>query len=172
MNKRMLCGVLVLILVTVMALTFSACGNGESKDKVGDGPQAKGKKVDIEKLASDIVANVTFRDQIEKVEVRIPMTVYGLEEKDVEKCVVYMSTGATAEEVAIFEAKSENAAKKIEKQCKFRVESQRSGYENYQPEELKKLATPVIHRSGKYVLLCICDDVEKVKSIIEEAFKQ
>ena len=73
-----------------------------------------------------------------------------------------MGGGATAEEVAVFEAKSEKYAKELETTlAKERIERKKLDFESYIPAEMTKLNSPVIVRKGKVVAVCIADKVSK-----------
>ena len=83
---------------------------------------------------------------------------------------LYLSSGATAEEIAVFEAKDDAAAERLLAAAKERVEVQKTAFEDYAPAEMTKLNNAVVERSGKIVALCIADDSsvaqKKVKELI------
>ena len=75
---------------------------------------------------------------------------------------LYLGGGSTAEEIAVFEAKSESYAKTIEtKLAPKRIENKKKDYENYMPAEMTKLKSPVIVRKGNVVAVCIADSVSE-----------
>ena len=52
------------------------------------------------------------------------------------------SGGATAEEIACFEAKDSDSAAKIKTALENRIDSQKKAFENYQPQEMTKAQQP------------------------------
>ena len=97
-------------------------------------------------------------------------TLYQISEQDAIKQKVYVSSGATAEEIAVFEAADADAAQRIEKAVLQRVAGQQASFKDYLPAELPKLNDPFIMVLDKYVVLCISDDNEKVKTELNRLF--
>ncbi len=155
MKKRFFC----LLMAAVLAFAPACARKGG------------GKAADVEKLADEIVKTEKFVDQMSAVEQKTAVKIYGLEADDVAKAKVYESTGATAEEVAAFEAKDEDAAGRIRSAAAERVEDQKSAFEDYQPKEMTKLKTPLLMRQGKYVLLVVADDTSAAKQIADRYFQ-
>ena len=79
----------------LIALTLTACGGGKSKDVT----------VDTAKLADELLTTVTS-DELSKMSVD-PSTVYLYQSDDVTSAIAYASSGATACEVAVIEAKTQ-----------------------------------------------------------------
>lgn len=154
MKKRIACFLAVLLLFTA-----------------GCSKQSSTVNLDVDGLADQIIKAVKFSDQMSVIKQKTAVTIYGLDEKDVVKSKVYESTGATAEEVAVFEGKDETAAANINKAALNRVETQRTSYKDYQPKEIEKLKNPLIVTKGKYVILCIADDTSPAQKAIDEAAK-
>lgn len=95
---------------------------------------------------------------------------YGISEGDVVSGRLYLSSGATAEEIAVFEAKDDTAAERLLAAARERVEAQKTAFEDYAPAEMAKLNSAVVERNGKIIALCIADDSaaaqKKVKQLI------
>ncbi|MCI1966164.1 MAG: DUF4358 domain-containing protein [Oscillospiraceae bacterium] len=153
MKKGILCAAAVLMIL------LPGCSGGE-----------KTKTVDVQKVAEGLISSVEFKDQMSTLNQDTAVKIYGMEDGDVVKATVYESTGATAEEVAAFEAKDEEAAGRIKEKAEQRIEDQRAGFQDYQPAEMKKLEAPVLEEKGKYVILCVSDDNETAKKTIDGFF--
>ena len=155
-----------------MLFAMSACGGNEDsntgKASRNDKPN---KVVDVDKAAESILSGIGFKDQMTKVDKDVIENLYLIKEKDVKKCAVYVSTGATAEELAVFEAKNAKSADKILKQCKLRVKIQKSAFEVYNPDEVGKLSNSVVKKSGDYVVLCVSENKDKASELIKSALK-
>lgn len=125
---------------------------------------------DVNAVADEIVKAVKFKDQMSSIEQKTAVRLYGLEDADLQKARVYESTGATAEEVAAFEAKDDTAAAKVEQAAQQRVEDQKAAFQDYQPKEMAKLKAPLMVRSGKYVVLVVADDTSAAKTVTDKYF--
>jgi hypothetical protein len=96
---------------------------------------------------------------------------YGFGDGVVRNMKVYESTGATAEEVAVFEAKDEASAQTVKKAAQDRIENQKEGFQDYQPKEMTKLKNPILVQSGKYVVLCVSNDNTAAQKAIDGIMK-
>ena len=85
--------------------------------------------------------------------------------------IMYMGSGSTAEEVAVFTAPDEETARTTEENVQSFLDDQSDSFEKYIPEETKRISNAVLEKKGKYVVLCVCGDSDKAKEIIEKAFK-
>lgn len=147
------------------ALMLSA-GCAKQQPGASGAPRA----ADVNAVADEIVKTVKFKDELSPVAQKTAVNLYGLDAADVAKARVYESTGATAEEVAAFEAKDDAATAKVEQAVQQRVEDQKSAFQDYQPKEMTKLKAPLMVRSGKYVVLVVADDTSAAKSVTDKYF--
>jgi hypothetical protein len=127
--------------------------------------------MDVDSVADGIMKAVTFKDQMSEVKEKTALTIYGLDAASVTKAKVYESTGATAEEVAVFEGKDEKAAGTVKEAVQKRVETQKESYKDYVPAELEKLKKPLIIEKGRYVVLCVADDTSPAQKVVDSAAK-
>lgn len=137
-------------------LCLSACGS-------------KTVTMDVATVASDMSTQVTFKDQLEEIDLSSALSVYGIDEAKVKSGVVYMGTGATAEEIAVLEAASANDVADVKAGVENRVEAQKEACENYLPDEMEKLNRAYIAVEGNYVILCVCDDTAQAKEVVNKA---
>ena len=156
MAKKMMT---VMITVCLCAVLLTGCGSEKSLS------------VSASQLADKLAQEVGFTDQMSKTEERILYTLYDMEESAVSEAVVYMSTGATAEEIAVITVSDAGNVSKAEEAVKARVESQKEAFENYVPEELTKLSDPVIRTVGNTVILCVSNHNDKAEQIIDSVIK-
>ena len=117
-----------------------------------------------------IKAGVTFKDELAPPADAAFATLYDVKDGDVTKHAVYVSSGATAEEIAVFEAKDADAAARVKTAVDQRIADLKEGFENYVPGEMTKLNNPVVEVKGKYVLLCICDKPDEARTVIDKLF--
>lgn len=124
--------------------------------------------VDVPKAADRLIAGISFSDQMAAVDDKVTQRLFGLGDGDAVESKVYEGTGATAEEVAVFEAKDADAAGRIRDAAEKRVEDQREAFRDYQPKEMEKLKSPVLEVKGNYVFLCVSDDNDAAEKLIGE----
>ena len=91
------------------------------------------------------------------------------EDGQVEKSKVYMSGNATADEIVVVQCKDEDAAKKAGELLNTRVKNQKDLFSTYNADEAAKLDKAIVKTSGKYAVLCVCDDYDKAESILKDA---
>ena len=136
MKKRMLSFLLAL------ALLFCLAGCG-----------ATGGSLDIQALAEDLLKNGEFSDELWKIDDSMVKKLYNVD--DYTQALVYVGSGATAEELALFAFPSEDAAAQGLQKAKDRLESQIADYRTYLPQEVPKLQNAVAEQWGKYVIVCV-----------------
>lgn len=136
---------------------------------VGCGEEAV--TVDVKQMAADLKANLEFVDELSEVDTETALALYGLTTEQVPNSSVYMSSMATAEEIAVFEAKDSETLEQVKAAVDQRIVDQRKAYEDYVPGELEKLTDPTIVVKGNYVVLCVSDDDDASKKEIESLMK-
>lgn len=157
---------LVLILgIAVIAISaLTAC----SDKKQAETAKEEAVKIDVTALADELKNGVTFQDEMTELEDSMFEMVYVIDPADVADKKVYISTGATAEEIAVMEGKDAESAKRIKEGLEQRIEDEKANFETYVPEEMKKLESPVLVEKGNYVILCISNENEKALEIINQ----
>ena len=142
---------------SVLALT--ACsGSGGSK-----------KEIDVAKTADELNSSVITTDQLTETKSEMLGSIYFFEDGQVEISKVYMSGNATADEIVVVSCKDEEAAKEVENLLKMRVKNQKELFSTYKPDEAAKLDKAIVKSSGKYAVMCVCDDYDKAESILKDA---
>lgn len=149
-------------IAAMMAAALMFCAGCAQQPKVN---------VDASAAADKIIASVKFDDQMSAVDDKTAQKLYGFGDGVVRNMKVYESTGATAEEVAVFEAKDEASAQTVKKAAQDRIENQKEGFQDYQPKEMTKLKNPVLVQSGKYVVLCVSNDNTAAQKAIDGIMK-
>ena len=112
-------------------------------------------------MAAKIYDKIKFKDELTPVAESIIISNYKIDPSKVRAATLMLGGGATAEEIAVFEATSEAEAKKIETLAKERIERRKKDFENYIPAELTKLKSPVIVRNKNIVAVGVADKVSK-----------
>ncbi len=126
------------------------------------------KTINVNELASALMAEGKFAEQLTEVSAEITEKRYGLEADDVEECAAYAGTKAVVDEVAVFKAANlENVKEQVEQH----IDAQKDSYSSYRPDEVPKLDDCVVTVSGDYVIVCVSEDSSVAESIIEKYTK-
>ncbi len=149
------------ILLTLLMVVLVAAGCSSSQ------PAA----LDVQQTADKLAQEVSFQDQLTKMDQDAALKLYDLTADDVETASLYVGTGATAEEISVWQGKDADAAKKIQDAVNTRIENQKESFVDYNPEEMPKLENPVVVAKGNYVVLCLSGDNENAKKIIDGCFQ-
>lgn len=144
------------IMFLIMLGTLAGCSKEKKEDRV----------IDVHTMAQSLLNDITYEDQLTKVEGNMFQMIYGISQEDIEEYEAYVSTGATAEEIAVIKAKDEATAESMEEKLTERVEAQKNSFANYIPKEVEKLEEAVVYQEGVYVILSISNDDEKAEEII------
>ncbi|HIW73276.1 MAG TPA: DUF4358 domain-containing protein [Firmicutes bacterium] len=124
--------------------------------------------IDVVALADALKAAVPFEDELAEPSEAAVSNIYDLDDADVAAKKIYVGSGATAEEIAVFEGTDEAAAGRIRAAVDQRIADQRSAFEDYNPEEQEKLSDPVVVTAGRYVILCVSNDNDAAEKCIDE----
>lgn len=144
----------------MMAITLclTACGGGSSKDIT----------VDVDKLANELQSETVTSDTLSSTAAELLSSIYFVDADQMTKGAAYMSSGATACEVAVIECKEASQTSEVEKLFKTRVTNQSELFASYNAGEVSKLDKAIVKTSGKYAVLVVCDDTDKAEKILKE----
>lgn len=156
MKKEMLIIIIIVVIVVIDAVILFT---NNKKDIT----------IDINKLAEDIIQNIKFEDELNKVDKETANKLYDI--NNAVSQIVYMSSGATAEEIAIFEFEDEENCKKALEKANNRIEGQKQSFKDYMPKEMKKLEDAIIINKNKYLIVCITDNQEDIEKIVNKYIK-
>ncbi|MDR2770782.1 MAG: DUF4358 domain-containing protein [Clostridiales Family XIII bacterium] len=148
----------------------SACFLALAVLLAGCGGNRAGAEFDPRDLAKSLIDGITFDDQMEAASDNAFYALYAVDSSDesIAAFVLYTSTGATAEEVSVIEARDEESAETVTEHARARISSQKAEFKNYAPQEMAKLNDPVLVCAGKYVILCLSNDNAAAEKIIED----
>ena len=123
--------------------------------------------IDVSNTAAALVEALSFEDELSEIDEGIVPMLYELPDTVVETAV-YISSGATAEELSVFSFSEEKGAKEKEENIKLRIESQKESFENYIPDEVKRLEKAVIYRKGCDLIFGVSSDEDILTKIETE----
>lgn len=146
----------LLLCMAVLVFCLAGCSKG-----------GKDITVDVDKLAQELQAETVTSDTLTSTAQEMLSSIYFVDADQMTKGTAYMSSGATACEVAVIECKEASQTGDVEKLFKTRVSNQSELFASYNAGEVTKLDNAVIKSSGKYVVLCVCDDTAKAEEILK-----
>ncbi|PKM74208.1 MAG: hypothetical protein CVU91_03955 [Firmicutes bacterium HGW-Firmicutes-16] len=147
---------LILLAFCITVGAFSGCTQ-----------KAKPTEYDLKAIAAQLQESGAFSDFLSPITKVIAESFYGFEDADVTECVVYCSTGATTEEIALFKCANEEAATKLKANAEKRTETQKAIYESYAPKEPPKLDDAIVTKNGLYVFYIVSDDSAKAQAVLD-----
>lgn len=130
----------ILPFLLALSLLFGVAGCGST-----------GGTLDMQALAEDLLKNGGFSDELWKIDDSMVQKLYNMD--DYTQALVYVGSGATAEELALFAFPSEDAATQGFEKAQARLESQIADYRTYLPQEVPKLQNAVAKQWGKYAIV-------------------
>lgn len=151
-------GYVVVIIVVITVVLGIILFTNKSKDV----------KIDVDELTKILMQNIKFEDEMNLADSETIKILYNIDNAITQK--VYLSSGATAEEIAIFEFKNKNEANEAIKQVNTRIENQKESFRNYLPKEMSKLENAIIIKKNQYIIMCVTED-ENGQNIIESYIK-
>ena len=179
-NKIKMLAAISVLTLTASTVLYGCGGSGNAKSSAAKSASQTASTsskassatvaVDVTKVADRLKTEIKYDDKLAEPEEETVDILYpGLPQDKIKAKKIYVSSsGGTAEEIAAFEANDEETAKAVETLLNARIDTQKSSFENYVPEELKRLENAFVIRKGNYVYLSVSADPDKAKSIIEE----
>ena len=143
--------------LTAAVLFIAGCGAGTAKT------------IDGSELAKSLATEITYEDTLKELD-QDEISMYMDIPEGVES-VVYMGSGSTAEEVGVFTAEDSETAKATMDNVQEYLDDQQESFQDYKPEEAKRVGNAVLEQKGNYVILCVSGDSDTARKVIEEAFK-
>lgn len=146
-----------LISIIIVTTLFGCSGQKDTND------------IDIVDLSDQLLKGAEFEDELSAVDDTTVKKLYNID--NYVKASVYISSGATAEEIALFEFENKETTEDGMKKATDRIEEQKSDFESYIPKEIPKLDNAVIRQSGRYLLVCVSNS-DKAEEIITQYIKK
>ena len=127
--------------------------------------------IDIQKLGEELVNSKIFEDSLSQVDKDSIIKKYNFDSQKIKDINSYVGTGATAEEILIIELIKKDDKNVITENIKTKIQERKQDFENYLPKEVFKLENYNLESKGNYIILCISNDFDKAKEIIDKYIK-
>lgn len=147
--------IIAILMLCLFIPALAACGGEEVS-------------IDIQAAGDALNSEVAFVDTLTQIPAESAVSLYGLEADAVADAVVYVSSGATAEEISVWEAASDSDTEAIIEAVTLRMASQAENYADYKPAEVPKLENFVLKVKGNYVAVCVSDDNDTAETVLAE----
>lgn len=145
----------IALLALSAALVLAGCGG-------------KTKTVDIVPgdAAAALVEQVDFKDSLQEAAGDVAAQFYNLDDTITDYAIYISGSGATAEEVAVLRVEKEADAAHAQEIINARLDTLKDMFENYRPDEMVKIGSPVIETRGNVVYFVCTDDTRGAKDAI------
>ena len=134
------------------------------------GCQKKEKEYNIDPadLTDDVLQNVKFASDMIEVDKDSLATLYTID--DGIEVKAYIAGGTIADEIVVFTAPDKEASGRMLKHAETYIQDRIEAFSEYAPAEVAKLQKSYTEQKGKYVVVCITDDIDNAKEIINRHF--
>lgn len=149
----------VVLVVLSMAAMLCACGKTEGKTPA------------TADVARAVKESTSFAELIELNNDNIGRRYYGIDLDSIEEyCVMVCSSGARADEIAVFKMKEQDDVEDMLEIIRERKQELYDSFVDYVPEEIGKIENATIGSNGNYVYLIVCDKRAEAKAAVEACF--
>ncbi len=138
--------------ILILLLMLSACSQQDVS-------------INIKDLSDKLLQQVAFEDELVQINKEKAALLYNIENAANE--YVYIGSGATAEEIAVFEFNNIQEAKNALQSAQNRISQQKADYAAYNPKEIQRLDNAIVKNTGRYLIVCVSEG-DTAKKIIGE----
>ena len=143
------------LIAIAIIFSFGACTKNEKKVYKAD------------PTADALIAGLSFGDTLEKSTADAAYSLYSIDPTLCVNAAIYVGSGATADEVAVFNCTDPLAAEYVLESVNARIDYLREGYSDYGPDQVPKIDSAAVITSGSTVILCVCENPEDVNDVLE-----
>lgn len=149
--------VIILLFMCLFTLSLFGCVDSQSEDKI----------YDADMTADALNAQLRFGEQLEKSTADALFSIYGIDPSLCTKAAFYAGSGATADEIAVFNCNDKDAFDSVLTAVNSRIEYLRNGYSSYGPDQVPKIDSASVITNENTIILCICENPDAVNSVLE-----
>ncbi len=127
-------------------------------------------KIDCDRIAQDIIKELNFTYNMNKVSNGMIYDIYRIETEKIKSASIYMSSGALADEVAVFELDQNNglSSEEVRDGISLHIEDRIKQMEGYNPKEVQKLKKAFVYSKDGVIVLCVSQNPETIKTKIDK----
>ena len=147
----------VAFLLAIVCLAALLTGCGGSK-----------KTMEPRAFVDDVLANANFTDSLNQLSDDVVAQYYGVDSADYTSAIAYGGTAATAEQIAVFEAKDSAAAERILSALQTFVAEKVEAYKSYGPATAMSLENAPVKIIGNCVVAVVCADSDSALKVVDQ----
>ena len=147
----------VAFLLAIVCLAALLTGCGGSK-----------KTMEPRAFVDDVLANANFTDSLNQLSDDIVAQYYGVDSADYTSAIAYGGTAATAEQIAVFEAKDSAAAERILSVLQTFVAEKVEAYKSYGRAAAMSLENAPVEIIGNCVVAVVCADSDSALKVVDQ----
>lgn len=147
----------VAFLLAIVCLAALLTGCGGSK-----------KTMEPRAFVDDVLANANFTDSLNQLSDDVVAQYYGVDSADYTTAIAYGGTAATAEQIAVFEAKDSAAAERILSALQTFVAEKVEAYKSYGPAAAMSLENAPVKIIGNCVVAVVCADSDSAVKVVDQ----
>ena len=147
----------VAFLLAIVCLAALLTGCGGSK-----------KTMEPRAFVDDVLANANFTDSLNQLSDDVVAQYYGVDSADYTSAIAYVGTAATAEQIAVFEAKDSAAAERILSALQTFVAEKVEAYKSYGPAAAMSLENAPVKIIGNCVVAVVCADSDSALKVVDQ----
>ena len=147
----------VAFLLAIVCLAALLTGCGGSK-----------KTMEPRAFVDDVLANANFTDSLNQLSDDVVAQYYGVDSADYTSAIAYGGTAATAEQIAVFEAKDSAAAERILSVLPTFVAEKVEAYKSYGPAAAMSLENAPVKIIGNCVVAVVCADSDSALKVVDQ----
>ena len=147
----------VAFLLAIVCLAALLTGGGGSK-----------KTMEPRAFVDDVLANANFTDSLNQLSDDVVAQYYGVDSADYTSAIAYGGTAATAEQIAVFEAKDSAAAERILLALQTFVAEKVEAYKSYGPAAAMSLENAPVKIIGNCVVAVVCADSDSALKVVDQ----
>lgn len=147
----------VAFLLAIVCLAALLTGCGGSK-----------KTMEPRAFVDDVLANANFTDSLNQLSDDVVAQYYGVDSADYTSAIAYGGTAATAEQIAVFEAKDSAAAERILSVLQTFVAEKVEAYKSYGPAAAMSLENAPVKIIGNCVVAVVCADSDSALKVVDQ----
>lgn len=117
--------------------------------------------------AQTLLDSAAFSEPLEEIDLDIACYLYDLDRDKVSEAIIYGSTGATAEELAVFVFTDADAAADAKSHFETRITDRTEAMADYIPGEVAKLEKAVLEVRGATLLFVVANDYGPVEELVK-----
>ena len=149
--------ILAAIIAMIMVFAFIGCAKKEPRF------------YEANAVADALNLGLEFGEELEKSSAEVALAIYGIDQSLCSNAAIYNGSGATADEIAVFNCVDDAAAETVYQAAEARLQYLYEGYSSYGPDEVPKIEASSVIREGNTVILCVCNNFDAVQKIADSA---